>query len=205
MNLNPCACAHHTYSLSAISSPLRPTAARRERIYPFPTAIDLSSGKTDTYCNKVAPTARIYLHLICRKRHLPLKLRKGKTKGGAEQKLNTVLTYGEAATVSSAPSTPGNRKALLGLTYGEAALVSSVLPNRATRDICIRRCPNAPLKRKNRDGGYRSGFLNAYYQSCFWALILTPGPMVEAVTQDLMYWPFAAAGFALMIAPMRAA
>ena len=29
--------------------------------------------------NKVAPTARIYLHLICRKRHLPLKLRKGKT------------------------------------------------------------------------------------------------------------------------------
>ena len=43
--------------------------------------MDLSSGKTDTYCNKVAPTARIYLHLICRKRHLPLKLRKGKTKG----------------------------------------------------------------------------------------------------------------------------
>ena len=32
-----------------------------------------------------------------------------------------------------------------------------------------------------------------------------PGPMVEAVTQDLMYWPFAAAGFALMMAPMRAA
>ena len=73
MNLNPCACAHHTYSLSAISSPLRP---------PFPTAIELSSGKTDTYVNNVAPTARIYLHLICRKRHLPLKLRKGKTKKG---------------------------------------------------------------------------------------------------------------------------
>ncbi|HCY78384.1 MAG TPA: hypothetical protein DHU74_01535, partial [Clostridiales bacterium] len=30
---------------------------------------------------KVAPTARIYLHLICRNRHLPLKLRKRKTKG----------------------------------------------------------------------------------------------------------------------------
>ena len=40
-----------------------------------PVVID----QTDTYVNKVAPTARIYLHLICRKRHLPLKLRKGKT------------------------------------------------------------------------------------------------------------------------------
>ena len=44
-----------------------------------PVVID----QTDIYGNKVAPTARIYLHLICRKRHLPLKLRKGKTKGGA--------------------------------------------------------------------------------------------------------------------------
>ena len=41
--------------------------------------------------------------------------------------------------------------------------------------------------------------------SCFWALIFTPGPMVEAVTQERMYWPFAAAGFALMMAVMRAA
>ena len=41
--------------------------------------------------------------------------------------------------------------------------------------------------------------------SCFWALILTPGPMVEAVTQERMYWPFAAAGLALMMAPMSAA
>ena len=32
-------------------------------------------------------------------------------------------------------------------------------------------------------------------QTCFWALIFTPGPMVEAVTQERMYWPFAAAGF----------
>ena len=40
-----------------------------------PVVID----QTDTYGNNVAPTARIYLHLICRKRHLPLKLRKGKT------------------------------------------------------------------------------------------------------------------------------
>ena len=42
-------------------------------------------------------------------------------------------------------------------------------------------------------------------QTCFWALIFTPGPMVEAVTQERMYWPFAAAGLALMMAPMSAA
>ena len=63
-----------------------------ERINPFPTAMDLSSGKTDTYCNKVAPTARIYLHLICRKRHLPLK---GKTKGlRCKTQLRTNATRG---------------------------------------------------------------------------------------------------------------
>ena len=38
----------------------------------------------------------------------------------------------------------------------------------------------------------------------FAALIFTPGPMVEAVTQLFIYWPFAAAGLALMMAPMRA-
>ena len=85
-----------------------------ERINPFPTAMDFGAGKTDTYCNKVAPTARIYLHLICRKRHLPLKLRKGKTKGGAEQKLNTVLTYGGSFPVSSVTSTPGSRNMRIG-------------------------------------------------------------------------------------------
>ena len=47
----------------------------------FAVARPEAAGKTDTYFNKVAPTAQIYLHLICRKRHLPLKLRKGKTKG----------------------------------------------------------------------------------------------------------------------------
>ena len=56
-----------------------------------PTAIDLSSGKIDTSVNNVAPTARIYLHLICRKRHLPLKLRKGKTFRGAFTLTDTFL------------------------------------------------------------------------------------------------------------------
>ena len=35
-------------------------------------------------------------------------------------------------------------------------------------------------------------------------LIRTPGPIVEATTQDLIYWPLAAAGFALTIAPSKA-
>ena len=66
----------------------------------------MGAGKTDTYGKNVAPTARIYLHLICRKRHLPLKLRKGKTMGcGA--KFSNALMFGEAATVLLAPSTPG--------------------------------------------------------------------------------------------------
>ena len=40
-------------------------------------------------------------------------------------------------------------------------------------------------------------------QACLLALIFTPGPIVEAVTQLLMYWPLAAAGFARTMAPMR--
>ena len=42
------------------------------------------------------------------------------------------------------------------------------------------------------------------FYSCLLAFIFTPGPMVEAATQDLIYWPLAAAGLALMMAPMRA-
>ena len=59
-----------------------------------------TADETDTYVNKVAPTARIYLHLICRKRHLPLKLRKGKTIGCGE-KLSVALALREATTVYS--------------------------------------------------------------------------------------------------------
>ena len=62
-----------------------------------------------------------------------------------------------------------------------------------------RACPrkNAP----SFDGAF---FSQINYQSCFWALILTPGPMVEAVTQERIYWPLAAAGLALMMAVSRA-
>ena len=38
----------------------------------------------------------------------------------------------------------------------------------------------------------------------FWALILMPGPMVDAVTQERIYWPLAAAGLARRRAVMRA-
>ena len=71
--------------------------------------MDFGAGKTDTYCNKVAPTARIYLHLICRKRHLPLKLRKGKTIGcGAKR--SSALVLREAAMVSTIVSIPGYQR-----------------------------------------------------------------------------------------------
>ena len=40
--------------------------------------------------------------------------------------------------------------------------------------------------------------------SCLAAFIFTPGPMAEAATQERIYWPLAAAGLALMMAPMRA-
>ena len=43
-----------------------------------------------------------------------------------------------------------------------------------------------------------------FFYSCLLAFIFTPGPMVEAATQDLIYWPLAAAGLALMMAPSRA-
>ncbi len=48
---------------------------------------------------------------------------------------------------------------------------------------------------------WRGGFLS---DNQIFVTILMPGPMVDAVTQDLMYWPFEAAGLALMIAPMSA-
>ena len=41
-------------------------------------------------------------------------------------------------------------------------------------------------------------------QISFAVLIFTPGPMVEATTQERIYWPLAVAGLALTIAPMRA-
>ena len=53
-----------------------------------------------------------------------------------------------------------------------------------------------------RIGGYTADPHKNY--SCLLAFIFTPGPMVEAATQDLIYWPLAAAGLALMMAPMRA-
>ena len=48
---------------------------------------------------------------------------------------------------------------------------------------------------------WRGGFVS---DDQIFVTILMPGPMVDAVTQDLIYWPFEAAGLALMIAPMSA-
>ena len=105
------------------------------------------------HCNKVAPTARTYLHLICRKRHLPLKLRKGKTIGcGA--KLSSALMFGEAHAVSYAVPNRATAKLSNALLGCVAVTVSTNVPNRAIRDNRIRSCVKAPLKC---DGNVRSG------------------------------------------------
>ena len=59
---------------------------------------------------------------------------------------------------------------------------------------------------QGRDGlsSRRYQMFQPVFYSCLLAFILTPGPMVEAATQDLIYWPLAAAGLALMMAPSRA-
>ena len=88
----------------------------------FAVSRPVFTDETDTYVNKVAPTARIYLHLICRKRHLPLKLRKGKTKRvrcKTQQRTNVVRG-----------------------THGFARSLDTVLPQKPYRyDV------NAPLKK----------------------------------------------------------
>ena len=89
------------------------------------SARPVGAGKTDTYCNKLAPAARIYLHLICRKRHLPLKLRKGKT-NGVQTKFCTNIAQSNV---------------------WRNVTVSTGVPNRAARDTYIRRCGESPLKK----------------------------------------------------------
>ena len=46
--------------------------------------------------------------------------------------------------------------------------------------------------------------LKSSHQTNFAVFIFTPGPMVEAATQLRIYWPLAAAGLALTMAPIRA-
>ena len=69
-----------------------------------------------------------------------------------------------------------------------------------------------PPRRFNRPAGKK--VLEQFAPGLFASLVLanqarravltfTPGPIVEAVTQLRIYWPLAAAGFALIIAPMR--
>ena len=49
--------------------------------------------------------------------------------------------------VSANASNRAAAKRSSALTYGEATMVSTIVPNRATRDIRIRSCVNAPLKK----------------------------------------------------------
>ena len=65
----------------------------------------------------------------------------------AAAKLSNALTYGEATMVSANVSNRAAAKRSSALTYGEATMVSANASNRATRDIRIRSCVNAPLKK----------------------------------------------------------
>ena len=60
---------------------------------------------------------------------------------------------------------------------------------------------SAPSSRGGAESICRAGRHRPYI--CLLALIFTPGPIVLAVTQLLMYWPLAAAGLARMMALMR--
>ena len=65
----------------------------------------------------------------------------------AAAKRSNALTYGEATMVSIIVPNRAAAKRSSALTYGEATMVSTIVPNRATRDIRIRSCVNAPLKK----------------------------------------------------------
>ena len=59
------------------------------------------------------------------------------------------------------------RKTQLRTCVTRNVTVSTIVPNRVTRDICIRSGPNSPLKIKTGTVDTVPVFLNAYYQSCF--------------------------------------
>ena len=73
---------------------------------------------------------------------------------------------------------------------------------RLSPDLKIRFLKQTKIPRPLRPGDFYVGLPN--YTSLA-PLTLTPGPMVAATVQLLIYWPLAAAGLALMMAPMRAA
>ena len=123
--------------------------------------MDLSSGKTDTYCNKVAPTARIYLHLICRKRFfssaftpVPIRFlrlpdREQLTKPVYAERMNpfptTLFLCRQNITTEQASPFPTRCAAKLSsaLVLREATMVSANVPNRAAAKLS-----NAPVLRE---------------------------------------------------------
>ena len=105
MNLNPCACAHHTYSLSAISSPLRP---------PFPTAIDLSCRQNRYILQQSsAYGADLFTPHLPQAASSP-QAPQGEDKRWCGAEFNTALTCGGSFPVSSVTSTPGSRNMRIG-------------------------------------------------------------------------------------------
>lgn len=96
---------------------------------------------------------------------------------------------------SIAKETAQNTAAATNVTICNAVCSRKVLTHAMHVPIQIARDGKEFPEREIRSG-------NFIHQS-FAVLTLTPGPMVEATTQERIYWPFAAAGFALMTAPSR--
>ena len=90
------------------------------------------------------------LHLICRKRHLPLK---GKTKGHSGKLLCRADVAREFPGLLRS-SEPG-KKLSTALMLREATMVSSAPSIPGSRNMRIRRCAKAPLK--NIGGGEEGG------------------------------------------------
>lgn|GEM_PF-4827433 len=105
-------------------------------------AIDFSTGKTATRAINDRPYGYGFL---CRQSH---NKRNGQARSiqGCVLKFSNAPTLREAATVFSAPSNRAT-KAFAAFTLCEAAMVLHAPSTPGYRNICIRRCPNAPLKK----------------------------------------------------------
>ena len=93
------------------------------------------------------------------------------------------------------------------LNFGRAKEILILAQQDAENGIWRKRKQTKQRHEKAPPGRIREGLVCDFaaqpYAICLAALIFTPGPMVLAVTQERIYWPLAAAGFALMTAPMR--
>jgi hypothetical protein len=114
----------------------------------FAVSRPVFTDETDTYVNKVAPTARIYLHLICRKRFFrgASALIRIRFLRQPDRKLPTKPSQrnGQAVPYTVQPKfcTSIAKSYLVRGTHGFHRIHRS-----GNRNNCIRRCGKSPLKK----------------------------------------------------------